>query len=86
MTTPPHLFNPVQLGTLTLPNRIMISPMCRYCAVDGQPVDWHFAHLGSLAMSGAGLLCIEAAGVNPEGRITPGRSGPQKLDELQGVS
>lgn len=58
-----------------MPNRIMISPMCQYCAVEGQPVDWHMAHLGSLAMSGAGLLCVEATGVNPEGRITPGCLG-----------
>ena len=75
MTAASHLFQPITIGSVTLPNRIMVSPMCQYCAVDGQPVDWHFAHLGSLAMSGAGLLCIEATGVNPEGRITPGCLG-----------
>ncbi len=71
MTAPSQLFTPIQLGPLTLPNRIMVSPMCQYSAVDGNPVAWHFAHLGSLAMSGAGLLCVEATGVSPEGRITP---------------
>jgi 2,4-dienoyl-CoA reductase-like NADH-dependent reductase (Old Yellow Enzyme family) len=75
MTVPSQLFTPIQLGSLTLPNRIMVSPMCQYCAVDGNPVAWHFGHLGSLAMSGAGLLCVEATGVSPEGRITPGCLG-----------
>lgn len=75
MTAPSQLFTPIQLGSLTLPNRIMISPMCQYCAVDGNPVAWHFGHLGSLAMSGAGLLCVEATGVSPEARITPGCLG-----------
>jgi len=75
MTVPSQLFTAIQLGSLTLPNRIMVSPMCQYCAVDGNPVAWHFGHLGSLAMSGAGLLCVEATGVSPEGRITPGCLG-----------
>lgn len=75
MSDSSQLFSPIAIGPVTLPNRIMISPMCQYCAVDGMPVDWHFAHLGSLAMSGAGLLCIEATGVSPEGRITPGCLG-----------
>jgi 2,4-dienoyl-CoA reductase-like NADH-dependent reductase (Old Yellow Enzyme family) len=74
-TTTPHLFTPLRLGPLTLPNRIMVSPMCQYSAVDGTPGDWHLIHLGSLAISGAGLLCLEATGVNPEGRITPGCLG-----------
>jgi 2,4-dienoyl-CoA reductase-like NADH-dependent reductase (Old Yellow Enzyme family) len=74
-TTAPHLFTPQRLGPLTLPNRIVISPMCQYSAVDGSPGDWHIIHLGSLAISGAGLLCLEATGVNPEGRITPGCLG-----------
>jgi 2,4-dienoyl-CoA reductase-like NADH-dependent reductase (Old Yellow Enzyme family) len=73
--TASRLFTPIKLGPLELPNRIMVSPMCQYSAVDGNPVAWHFAHLGSLAMSGAGLLCVEATGVNPEARITPGCLG-----------
>lgn len=69
------LFSPIKLGPLSLSNRIMISPMCQYSAVDGSMNDWHRAHLGSLALSGAGLLCIEATAVSPEGRITPGCAG-----------
>ena len=56
----PRLFEPITLRGLTLPNRIMVSPMCQYSAVDGSATDWHVAHLGSLALSGAGLLCLEA--------------------------
>ena len=70
--TAPLLFSPITLGRLALPNRIMISPMCQYSAVEGDMNDWHRAHLGSLALSGAGMLCIEATAVSPEGRITPG--------------
>jgi len=76
--TAPLLFSPIQLGRLSLPNRIMISPMCQYSAVDGDMNDWHHAHLGSLALSGAGMLCIEATAVTPEGRITPGCVGLYK--------
>ena len=75
MTTSPQLFAPLRLGPLALRNRIMVSPMCQYSAVDGSPVDWHLIHLGSLAISGAGLLCLEATGVSEEGRITPGCLG-----------
>jgi len=73
--TAPALFSPLQLGPVALPNRIMISPMCQYSGVDGRPTDWHNAHLGALAMSGAGLLCLEATSVSAEGRITPGCLG-----------
>jgi 2,4-dienoyl-CoA reductase-like NADH-dependent reductase (Old Yellow Enzyme family) len=70
-----RLFEPITLRGLTLPNRIMVSPMCQYSAVDGSATDWHVAHLGSLALSGAGLLCVEATAVTAEGRITPGDLG-----------
>ena len=66
-----HLFSPWQLGSLRLPNRIVIAPMCQYSASDGTPGDWHLIHLGQLAMSGAGLLILEATAVSPEGRISP---------------
>ena len=69
------LFSPLTLRGLTLPNRIMVSPMCQYVAQDGKATDWHQVHLGGLALSGAGLLCIEATAVEPEGRITPGDLG-----------
>ncbi|WP_313034062.1 NADH:flavin oxidoreductase/NADH oxidase [Massilia alkalitolerans] len=65
------LFSPVSLGPLQLPNRIAIAPMCQYSAIDGLPTDWHTIHLGGLALSGAGLLIIEATAVTPEGRISP---------------
>jgi 2,4-dienoyl-CoA reductase-like NADH-dependent reductase (Old Yellow Enzyme family) len=66
----PHLFTPLRAGGLALANRIVIAPMCQYSAVDGCMTDWHLIHLGSLALSGAALLTIEATAVVPEGRIT----------------
>jgi len=60
---------------VTLPNRIVISPMCQYSAERGEATDWHMIHLGHLALSGAGLLCIEATAVEPDGRITAGDLG-----------
>ena len=65
------LFQPISLRDLRLPNRIMISPMCQYSATDGNADDWHLIHLGQLALGGAGLLCLEATGVEAVGRITP---------------
>ena len=65
-----RLFEPLQLGALTLANRIVIAPMCQYSAKDGCMTDWHVIHLGQLALSGAALLTIEATAVTPEGRIT----------------
>lgn len=64
------LFSPVAVGPLTLANRIVVAPMCQYSSVDGQASDWHVMHLGSLALSGAGLLVIEATAVEPVGRIS----------------
>lgn len=69
------LFTPIQIGSLSLENRIAIAPMCQYSAEDGQMNDWHLMHLGQLAMSGAALLTIEASSVLPEGRITYGDVG-----------
>ena len=63
------LFSPLKIGNTTLPNRISVAPMCQYSAVDGSMTDWHIMHLGSMALSGASMLVIEAAGVVPEGRI-----------------
>jgi 2,4-dienoyl-CoA reductase-like NADH-dependent reductase (Old Yellow Enzyme family) len=70
-----RLFEPLSLGGLTLPNRIVIAPMCQYSAEGGSATDWHTIHLGALAQSGAGLLIIEATGVSPEARITEGDLG-----------
>ena len=65
------LFEPLRLGSLTLDNRIVIAPMCQYSAKNGAATDWHTIHLGGLALSGAGLLILEATAVSPEARITP---------------
>ena len=72
---PSPLFTPFKLGGLELANRISVSPMCQYSADDGSATDWHMIHLGNLALSGAGLVIIEATAVEPEGRITPGCLG-----------
>ncbi|GGP24969.1 NADH:flavin oxidoreductase/NADH oxidase [Silvimonas amylolytica] len=66
-----HLFAPYPLRGITLPNRIVVSPMCEYSAVDGLANDWHLVHLGSRAVGGAGLIIQEATAVLPEGRISP---------------
>jgi 2,4-dienoyl-CoA reductase-like NADH-dependent reductase (Old Yellow Enzyme family) len=70
-----QLFTPYSLGGLALSNRIAIAPMCQYSAEDGNAADWHMIHLGTLGLSGAGLMIIEASAVSPEGRITPGDLG-----------
>jgi 2,4-dienoyl-CoA reductase-like NADH-dependent reductase (Old Yellow Enzyme family) len=72
---PPKLFTPIQLGGITLPNRIVVSPMCQYSADDGSMTDWHLVHLGSLACSGAGMIVVEKTNVTREGRITHGCTG-----------
>jgi 2,4-dienoyl-CoA reductase-like NADH-dependent reductase (Old Yellow Enzyme family) len=70
-----QLFTPIALRGLTLPNRIVVAPMCQYSAIDGSATDWHILHLGSLAVAGPGLVMIEATGVEAAGRITPGCTG-----------
>ena len=69
------LFSPLALRDLHLVNRIVVSPMCQYSADRGRATDWHMVHLGHLALSGAGLLCVEATAVEADGRITPGDLG-----------
>jgi 2,4-dienoyl-CoA reductase-like NADH-dependent reductase (Old Yellow Enzyme family) len=69
------LFSPITLRGLTLSNRIIVSPMCQYVAEGGKANDWHLVHLGGLALSGAGMLCVEGTAVEPDGRITPGDLG-----------
>ncbi len=69
------LFSPIALRGLTLPNRIMVAPMCQYSAVDGEANDWHFTHINTLALSGAAMFCFEATHVEAIGRITPGCLG-----------
>jgi 2,4-dienoyl-CoA reductase-like NADH-dependent reductase (Old Yellow Enzyme family) len=66
-----HLFDPLSIRGIALPNRVFVSPMCEYSSVDGYATDWHFVHLGSRAVGGAGLVLTEATAVLPEGRISP---------------
>src|SRR5689334_24575311 len=77
-----HLFSPYALGTLTLPNRIAVSPMCQYSAEDGFANDWHLVHLGSRAVGGAGLVMMEATAVEARGRISAQDTGIWKDDHV----
>jgi 2,4-dienoyl-CoA reductase-like NADH-dependent reductase (Old Yellow Enzyme family) len=70
-----RLFEPLSLGGITLANRIAVSPMCQYSAENGAANDWHLQHLGSLSVSGAGLVIVEQTAVEPAGRITHGCLG-----------
>jgi len=71
-----HLFEPLKLRSVTLRNRIAVSPMCQYSAgPDGRATDWHLVHLGSRALGGAGLVCFEATAVEARGRISPADLG-----------
>ena len=70
-----HLFAPLALRSIEVPNRIGIPPMCQYSAEDGMASDWHFVHYGSRAVGGAGLIIVEATAVVPEGRISPADLG-----------
>ena len=78
----PALFEPLTLRGLTLKNRIVVSPMCQYSAVDGFANDWHFVHLGSRAVGGASLIIVEATAVSPEARITPDDLGIWKDEHV----
>ena len=80
-----QLFSPIALGGLTLENRIVVSPMCQYRAADGSASDWHMVHLGQFALSRAGMVLIEATGVEREGRITPGCLGLYSDDNEQAL-
>jgi 2,4-dienoyl-CoA reductase-like NADH-dependent reductase (Old Yellow Enzyme family) len=71
----PNLFEPFTLQGVTLRNRIAVSPMCQYSSEDGFMNDWHLVHLGSRAIGGAGLVIVEATGVEARGRISPGDAG-----------
>lgn len=80
------LFSPLKLRGLVLPNRIAVSPMCQYSAVDGFVNDWHFVHLGTRAVGGAGLVLTEATAVTPEGRISPGDLGIWSDSHIAGLT
>lgn len=78
-----QLFSPLQIKSLTLKNRITISPMCQYSSEDGFANDWHIVHLGSRASGGAALIIQEATSVSPEGRISPGDMGIWKNEHIE---
>lgn len=77
------LLSPLQLRSITLKNRIAVSPMCQYSAVDGFANDWHLVHLGSRAVGGAGLIITEATAISPEGRISPDDLGIWKDEHME---
>ena len=80
------LFTPLALRSLTLRNRILVSPMCQYSSADGFATDWHFVHLGSRAVGGAAAVIVEATAVSPEGRISPHDLGIWKHEHVEALS
>ncbi len=82
----PHLFEPLSLRDVTLPNRIGVSPMCEYSSEDGFAGDWHLVHLGSRAVGGAGLVMTEASAVEERGRITPADLGIWKDAHVEALA
>ena len=84
-----HLFDPLKLRDIVLPNRIGIPPMCQYSAQDGMASEWHFVHYGSRAVGGAALMIIEATAVTPEGRISQGDLGiwdDKQIERLSSIA
>jgi len=77
------LFSPLTIKKITLKNRIVISPMCQYSAIDGFANDWHLVHLGSRASGGVGLIIQEATAVSPEARISPSDLGIWKEEHIE---
>ena len=75
-----QLFTPWRLGSLELANRIVIAPMCQYSAAEGSATDWHLIHLGHLALSGAGLLILEATAVSPDRLRAEGRADAEPVE------
>lgn len=82
----PALFTPLEIAGLTLRNRIVLSPMCQYYAVDGAITEWHMAHHSRFALGGLGAALVEATGVTPEGRTTHGCTGLYSDDHIPGLA
>src|SRR6202790_961343 len=78
-----QIFDPLQIRSITLKNRIVVSPMCQYSSDDGFANDWHLVHLGSRAAGGAGIVFTEATAVTPEGRISPEDLGLWKDEHIE---
>lgn len=81
-----HLFTPIPLRGVTIPNRVFVSPMCQYSSTDGFANDWHLVHLGARAVGGAGLVMTEATAVQANGRISPQDLGLWKDDHIDGLA
>jgi len=81
-----HLFDTLAIRGVTFPNRVFVSPMCEYSSTDGFANDWHFVHLGTRAVGGAGLVFTEATAVTPEGRISPEDLGIWKDEHVEMLS
>jgi 2,4-dienoyl-CoA reductase-like NADH-dependent reductase (Old Yellow Enzyme family) len=82
----PNLFTPLTLRGVTLPNRLVVAPMCQYSVTDGFVDDYHLVHLGRFALGGFGLVLVEATGVTPEGRISPGDVGLWSDEHVPGLA
>ena len=80
------LFEPLTLRSVTLRNRLALSPMCQYQARDGYANDYHLIHYGKFALGGFGLVMVEATGVSPEGRITHGDLGLWDDGQIEGLA
>jgi 2,4-dienoyl-CoA reductase-like NADH-dependent reductase (Old Yellow Enzyme family) len=78
-----HLFDPLAIRDITFANRVFVSPKCEYSSSEGYAADWHFMHLGSRAVGGAGLVLTEATAVLPEGRISPQDLGIWMDDHIE---
>ena len=79
----PHLFDPFSIRDITFANRVFVSPMCEYSSSNGLATDWHFVHLGSRAVGGAGLVFTEASAILPEARISPQDLGIWSDDHIE---
>jgi 2,4-dienoyl-CoA reductase-like NADH-dependent reductase (Old Yellow Enzyme family) len=81
----PNLFDPIYFRSLTLPHRIVVSPMCQYSCINGLATDWHLVHLGSHAVGGASLVFTEATAVTADGRISPQDLGLWSDEHIPGL-
>src|SRR5215207_3369786 len=82
----PVLLQPLTLRGVTLPNRLVVAPMCQYNVADGVVGDYHLVHLGRFALGGFGLVMVEATGVTPEGRISHGDVGLWSDEHVSGLA
>src|SRR5689334_7843583 len=82
----PALLQPLTMRGVTLRNRLVVAPMCQYSVTDGLVGDYHLVHLGRFALGGFGLVIVEATGVTPEGRISPGDVGLWSDEHIPGLA